>query len=67
MHGEPRRDIAPDLTAKAAPARPPRYPQLKTWARRMAASFAKLLELLHRPLPSSSSGMGAALTLMIVR
>ncbi len=33
-------------------------------ARRMAASFAKLLELLHRPPPSSSSGMGAALTLV---
>ncbi len=34
---------------------------------RWAANFAKLLELLHRPPPSSSSGMGAALTLVIVR
>ncbi len=30
----------------------------------MAAHVAKLLELLHRPPPSSSSGMGAALTLV---
>jgi len=33
----------------------------------MAANFAKLLELLYRPPPSSSSGMGAALTPVIVR
>ncbi len=50
VHGEPRRDI----TAKAAPARPPRLSAAQNLRpRRMTANFAKLPELLRRKADSS--------------